>query len=146
MAVHIMTDKAETKTLPCTYPGCPDSVVVNKFFTPSKARCPVHAGKATQTMRQLVIDPSKAPGAESVPVVPNHSLMGLCCPICDKPMELIKIDEDLGWPTFRCASPCMTAVVIQHKWAPLLLPSIPVALKTAVEDFNRVQRFKRETA
>lgn len=142
MAVHVMTDKELTKQLPCTYPGCPDEVIVNKFFTPAKARCPLHAGKATQAVRQLVIDPSKQPGYEAAPVVPNKSLMALCCPICEQPMELMKIDEEMGWPTFRCPSPCMTAVVIEHEWGAMVARSIPEPLREIVEAFNASQKGK----
>ncbi len=139
MAHFPMTDKAETKTLQCTYPGCEHTVGVTKFFAPAKARCPEHAGKPSSIIRAMVAPTEVAP---DVPPTPNKSLRDLRCPFDEHPMEIIRIQDGAGFVTFKCPE-CRTAVELKPNWAALIVNRIPNRLKYLAEAFNDAQRETR---
>lgn len=140
MAVHVMTDKKETKELPCTYPECRDTCIVNKFFAPAKVRCPQHSGVTTSTMRALVADPEKA-GAPAH-TGPVRSLQDIRCPFDDEALYIIRINDGAGTVDFGCRE-CQAVVSITPAWAALLIKSTPERWKEFIEGFNNRQHAVR---
>lgn len=139
MSVYRLTDKADSKQLPCTFPGCEHEVIVNKFYTPAKARCPEHAGKVIPSVRIAVAGEQPM---ESAAARPSVALGELLCPLCNQPMTVISVDEDMGWPTLRCPSPCGTVVEIKPRWGPLrgryglVLAGVREPMRQLLEAFN----------
>lgn len=110
-----LTDKQETKTVPCAHPGCENTLIVTKFYTPSKARCPDHAGARIPTGLVQTTEPiheGPAGGALVNLACPAHPdtrmrvlstasrysggvAIELQCPEC---FILVKIDTSLNKP------------------------------------------------
>lgn len=130
-----MTDKKETKLLPCSYPGCGHPLIVNKFESAARARCPDHKNVASSAYREEVDDSDN--------VVVNRSLGQLCCPFHpEKPMSLLKVERTAkGRPfqfVFRCRlTECMTTVEIMPEWAPMVIPRHPPQFEKLVKDYNK---------
>lgn len=142
---EIQTDKAKTKVVPCAVEDCGQPLVVNTFYAPARARCSRHrdapinigveavrsaevahsAGVPTQVIANLPVAPT-----------PNHSLEKLCCPFGHGFMTIIRVDPKMGFLTFKCGE-CKTAVEVKPAWAPLLMRTIPDALKPLVAAFNQ---------
>lgn len=139
--VFLMTDKSETKDVPCTYTGCTNICRVNKFYTPSKARCPEHKGKKGRTMTGSVAQgfteftPTKVDEIE-VEVTPNTQLRHLCCPVCDtnEPLEILGITET-GHIDFGCQR-CQTITSITFNFRSAQMRSVPERLQEVVKLFN----------
>lgn len=143
MAHHVMTDKPNRKTLKCSFPTCEDTVEVTKFLAPHKARCPDHEGKASSKMRELVADRSSS--VDLTPPTPNRALSDIRCPFCDTTLEIIRIDDKMGWITLKCTED-NTAIELKPKWAHAVMSVIPPHLKNLVAAFNETQRDIQATA
>lgn len=69
-----LTDKDDTKTLPCTGQGCPHMVIVTKFFSASKAVCPSHGYTGKLYKHKAPVEaPAPAPKPVRSPVVAKVS-------------------------------------------------------------------------
>lgn len=145
--VFRMTDKEPTKQLPCTFAGCENEVIVTKFYSPAKARCPEHAGKASVSTRAAV-----ASGAvKSEDVEPVRSLADLRCPMCDRSMRVAKVEQvgkDRAFMTFNCSGEggCGTTVVIKPKWAGLTVEEVPEPWQAIVGHINSTAKRENEEA
>lgn len=69
-----MTDKALTKIVPCTYPGCDNELEVTTFYAPAKARCPDHSGRRVPPELAQTASPEVAGP-------PTGALTNLACPV-----------------------------------------------------------------
>lgn len=130
-----MTDKEKTKVVECSYPGCSQDLIVSKFASAKKARCPEHKGKNTPTMLEAVVPESDK---DQEDYEPNRSLQNLRCPMDGAPMKIIRVDDDMGFVTFQCEE-CRSAVEIMPEFGSLLVRNIPEGLKDVIESFNQEQ-------
>jgi hypothetical protein len=129
-----MTDKKETKELPCGV--CGVTLLVTKFLQPEKARCPEHSGKISTSDRALI----QVRVAEEKPVAPNRNLAGLRCPIDDYPLKLVGTSAG-GFLDFRCLnSPCNCAVQIKPRWGALFMSKITPEWQDFADQFNSLQK------
>jgi hypothetical protein len=129
-----MTDKKETKILPCGV--CQVPLLVTKFLQPEKARCPQHSGKVSSADRALI----QVTVAESKDATPNRALAGLRCPICDSPIKLLGTEKG-GFLAFRCLnSPCNCAIEIKPNWGALMMNKISPEWQDFADQFNSLQK------
>lgn len=135
--VERQTDKAATKTIPCTYPDCDVDLIVNQFYAPAKGRCSEHRGKPTESIRLLArVDR----GDDAPEAAPNGALANLLCPICRHPLKIIRCPGNFGYIDFGCAGKgCGTAVSIKLQWSPMLVKNVTPELAQLVEIFNKMQ-------
>lgn len=132
-----MTDKEETKLLPCSYPGCGVPLIVNKFESAARARCPDHKGQRG-SVREFKAATDVIVEAE---VPPNDALHGLSCPFHpDKPMritELIHNKKGFKRLSFDCREPdCLTYVQITPRWGPVAFPTVSKEFRELADAFN----------
>ena len=136
--VYLMTDKEKTKDVPCTHAGCLNICRVNTFYSPAKAKCPPHGGKAMIRQDDGEFEELEVTKAETVEVevLPNYRLRALMCPICEteEPMEILACTED-GHIDFGCQE-CYMIVGFHFNWKPLQMRSIPPRLKPLAKAFN----------
>ncbi len=141
--IFLMTDKEITKDCQCTYTGCFNICRVNKFYAPSKARCPKHGGQAFRRSEgsSMKFDELEVGVAETIEVEvnPNHKLRSLMCPTCDEdePLEILACTEG-GFIDFGCQG-CQTTVSVRLNFRSAQLRSIPKALRKVIKEFNIAQ-------
>lgn len=130
-----MTDKKETKELPCAV--CGVALLVTKFLQPEKARCPQHKDKPSAADRTLV---QTRVYTEQQDAPPNRSLANIRCPICDSPLKLIGTEKG-GFLSFRCLnSPCNCAVQIKPNWGALMMTKVSPEWQDFADQFNALQK------
>lgn len=126
-----MTDKAKTKILPCSFSGCGVPLIVNKFESAARARCPDHQGRTS---------PAYNPGRpesqhDTVPTF-NKALSRLACPFCEAELVLIRSDE-VGTMDFKCKTPdCATLISITPRFGQCIIPRAPKDLLPLIKEFN----------
>ena len=127
-----MTDKKNTKVLPCSYPGCGTQLIVNKFESSARARCPEHKGRTAPVYSPATKD------EEDNPIPVDQSLTRLACPFChDAEMKIVRV-TDMGFMTFKCPE-CYTAVEIMPQFGPAIIPVAPKELIPLMEKFNETR-------
>lgn len=148
--VYLMTDKDETKDCPCTYPGCDNVCRVNKFYTPSKAKCPPHGGSAYVRVPVAKGEDAKIEFVEHEPTVvgqvtsepkrENRNLEQMMCPNmkCGHPLEIAAVSDSLRHVTFTCRE-CSIAVEISYDWRHMQMTHVPEPLRPVVKEFNKKQ-------
>lgn len=136
LAPEIQTDKVKTKTIPCTI--CRRPLIVNTFYAPAKGRCSEHKATPSAFVAQVTTatagEIAKA-AAPAAPATPNRALQNCRCPFCHEAMVIIRVNDKMGFFTFKC-NQCKTAVEIMPAWAPMLIKSVPAHLKAVVDQFN----------
>lgn len=142
--VFLMTNKTATKDCPCVHPECVNICRVNTFYSPAKAKCPKHGGKAMiKNEESGDFEELEVTAAETIEIEisPNHKLRHLMCPICeaDEPMEILACTEG-GHIDFGCQE-CYMIIGFTFNWNALQIRSIPEPLKELVKKFNVDQVF-----
>jgi len=140
LPVEVQTDKTEHKVVPCTI--CQRPLQVNRFYAPAKARCEEHRGQASHAIRKAVQKPVQQQEVSSAPVVPNGNLRDLRCPFCEESMEIILIDDGVGFIDFHCRQ-CRTGISVKPQWGPMMMKRIPERLQPVVAEFNLLPEKER---
>ncbi len=126
-----MTDKKETKLLPCSFAGCGIPLLVNKFESKARARCPDHQGRTSPAYNPGSAESQHAGAPEF-----NRALSRLACPFCEAELVLIRSD-DIGKMVFKCKTPdCATFIEIIPQFGPCIIPRAPKDLLPLIEEFN----------
>lgn len=127
-----MTDKKNTKTLPCSYPGCGTQLIVNKFESSARARCPEHKGRTAPVYSPKVAD------EDDNPIPLDKSLSRLACPFChDTEMKIIRV-TNIGGMGFKCPK-CFSLVEIVPQFGPAIIPVAPKDLIPLMKKFNETR-------
>lgn len=134
----VMTDKKKTKILPCSFPECGQPLIVNKFESAARARCPDHKAVASSSYREQ--------RTEDQQVIVNRALGQLCCPFHpEEPMSLLGVEQTGKGRafkfSFRCRlSECCCVVDIRPDWAPLVaLPTHPNEFTPLIKAYNEAR-------
>lgn len=156
--LFLMTDKDKTKDCQCVHPTCDNVVRVNTFYAPAKARCPEHGGKAivrdpigdapegvAEASRKFEfkeLEPKLLADTPS-PRYANRRLGDLHCPLCDIPMTIQAITDNLRFIAFGCHNPeCGMVVELAYDWMHAQMRTVPEGLEDLVAEFNRKAALK----
>lgn len=164
-AILKVTDKKDTKTLPCRDCGAP--LACNKFESKTRAHCHGHiecpnpekqgswaAGRGYLNSRGLPrnqevkidSDTESDPDIEEIDFNSSVSeikypqaMANADCPMCCSPMILASIQENMGVAAFKC-NECRTTVEIRCDWSYMLVHRVPSPKwKKIMKEFNETQ-------